>query len=112
MQSYTIERTSLTYFSENVEILAQWKVRELKHNDTIREYVKQFARLMLDICGVSEKEKIFSFVEGLKLWARAKLYEQRVQDLSSAYVAAKHLFDLSSDSQDTRSHQSSSLGRR
>ncbi|KAA0061814.1 Asp_protease_2 domain-containing protein [Cucumis melo var. makuwa] len=47
----------------------------------------------------------------LKPWAKAKLYEQRVQDLTSAYAAVERLFDLTSDSQDVRRHQSSSLGR-
>ncbi|KAA0047561.1 uncharacterized protein E6C27_scaffold115G00220 [Cucumis melo var. makuwa] len=66
---------------------------------------------MLDIRDMSEKDKVFCFVEGLKPWARAKLYEQRVQDLTSTYAAAERLFDLTSDSQDVRRHQSSSLGR-
>ncbi|KAA0065909.1 uncharacterized protein E5676_scaffold259G00360 [Cucumis melo var. makuwa] len=60
---------------------------------------------------MSEKDKVFYFVEGLKPWARAKLYEQRVQDLRSVYAAAERLFDLTSDSQDVRRHQSSSPGR-
>ncbi|KAA0051361.1 uncharacterized protein E6C27_scaffold55G00850 [Cucumis melo var. makuwa] len=98
------------FFPENVEILARRKLRELKHTGSIREYVKQFAGLMLDIRDMSEKDKVFCFVEGLKPWAKTKLYEQRVQDLTSAYAAAERLFDLSNDSQDTRRHPSSSSG--
>ncbi|KAA0060753.1 uncharacterized protein E5676_scaffold451G00450 [Cucumis melo var. makuwa] len=45
---------------------------------------------------------------GLKPWAKTKLYEQRVQDLTSAYAAVERLFDLSHDSQDARRHPSSS----
>ncbi|KAA0067252.1 uncharacterized protein E5676_scaffold231G00330 [Cucumis melo var. makuwa] len=99
------------FFPENVEILARRKLRNLRHTGEIREYVKQFAGLMLDIRDMSEKDKVFCFVEGLKPWARAKLYEQRVQDLTSAYAAAERLFDLTSDSQDVRRHQSSSPRR-
>ncbi|TYK10090.1 reverse transcriptase [Cucumis melo var. makuwa] len=66
---------------------------------------------MLDIRDMSKKDKVFCFVEGLKPWAKTKLYEQRVQDLTLAYAAAKWLFDLISDSQDVRRHQSSSPGR-
>ncbi|KAA0032944.1 uncharacterized protein E5676_scaffold482G00600 [Cucumis melo var. makuwa] len=98
------------FFPENVEILARRKLRELKHTGSIREYVKQFAGLMLDIRDMSEKDKVFCFVEGLKPWAKTKLYEQRVQDLTSANAAAEWLFDLSNDSQDTRRHPSSSSG--
>ncbi|KAA0051479.1 uncharacterized protein E6C27_scaffold55G002480 [Cucumis melo var. makuwa] len=86
------------FFPENVEILARRKLHDLRHTGEIREYVKQFAGLMLDIRDMSEKDKVFYFVEGLKPWARAKLYEQRVQDLTSAYAAAERLFDLTSDS--------------
>ncbi|KAA0047381.1 uncharacterized protein E5676_scaffold363G00350 [Cucumis melo var. makuwa] len=66
---------------------------------------------MLDIWDMSEKDKVFYFFEGLKPWARDKLYEQRVQDLTSAYAAAERLFDLIGDSQDVKRHQSSSPGR-
>jgi len=99
------------FIPENVEILARRKLRELRHTGEIREYVKQFAGLMLDIQDMSEKDKVFYFVEGLKPWARAKLYEQRVQDLTSAYAAAERLFDLTSDSQDARRNQSYSPRR-
>ncbi|TYK27683.1 uncharacterized protein E5676_scaffold225G00120 [Cucumis melo var. makuwa] len=101
----------LQFFLENVEILARRKLRDLKHTGSIREYMKQFAGLMLDIRDMSEKDKVFCFVEGLKPWAKTKLYEQRVQDLTSAYAAAERLFDLIGDSQDVKRHQSSSLGR-
>ncbi|TYK14925.1 reverse transcriptase [Cucumis melo var. makuwa] len=60
---------------------------------------------------MSEKDKVFCFVEGLKSWAKTKLYEQRVQDLTSAYAAAKRLFDLTNDSQDVIRQQSSSPGK-
>ena len=52
---------------------------------------------MLDICDMLEKDKVFSFVEGLKSWAKTKLYEQRVQDLTLTYAVVEQLFDLSSD---------------
>ena len=66
---------------------------------------------MLDIHDMIEKDKIFSFVEGLKPWARTKQYEQKVQDLMSAYGTVERLFDLSNDVQETRHHRSSSPGR-
>ena len=63
------------FFLENVEILAQRKLCELGHTGTIWKYVKQFTGLMLNICDMSENDKIFSFVEGLNQWARTKLYD-------------------------------------
>ncbi|KAA0057274.1 uncharacterized protein E6C27_scaffold280G001120 [Cucumis melo var. makuwa] len=99
------------FFPENEEILARRKLHDLKHTGNSREYVKQFAGLMLDIRNMLEKDKVFCFVEGLKSWAKTKLYEQRVKDLTSAYAAVERLFDLTSDSQDVRSHQISSPRR-
>ncbi|KAA0044660.1 reverse transcriptase [Cucumis melo var. makuwa] len=55
------------------------------------------------------ERKVFCFVEGLKPWTD-KANEQRVQDLTSVYVVAEQLFDLSNDSQDESSHPSSSSG--
>ncbi|KAJ7975820.1 Retrotransposon protein, putative, Ty3-gypsy subclass [Quillaja saponaria] len=65
------------FFPENVEYITRCNLRELKQTGTIREYVKRFAGLMLDICDMSEKDKMFYFLEGLKPWARAELQRQR-----------------------------------
>ena len=85
------------FFLENVEIIARRKLKELRHTGSIRDYVKQFSGLMLDIRDMFEINKVFSFIEGLKLWTEIKLYEHRVQDLSTAYAIAKRLFNLSID---------------
>lgn len=52
---------------------------------------------MLNIRDMSEKDKVFCFVEGLKTWDKTKLYEQRVQSLSKAYAAAEWLFNPNND---------------
>ncbi|KAJ7968029.1 Retrotransposon protein, putative, Ty3-gypsy subclass [Quillaja saponaria] len=65
------------FFPENVEYIARRNLRELKQTGTIREYVKKFAGLMLDIRDMSEKDKMFYFLEGLKPWVRAELQRQR-----------------------------------
>ncbi|KAA0067239.1 RNA-directed DNA polymerase-like protein [Cucumis melo var. makuwa] len=43
----------------------------------------------------------FILISSQKTWAKTKLYEKRVQDLTSAYVAVERLFGLSNNSQDT-----------
>ena len=52
---------------------------------------------MLDIRDMSEKHKVFYFVEGLKPWAKTKLYEQKVQDPTFALAAVERLFDYDGD---------------
>ncbi|KAJ7944105.1 Retrotransposon protein, putative, Ty3-gypsy subclass [Quillaja saponaria] len=94
--------------SENVEYIARRNLRELKQTGTIREYVKRFAGLMLDIRDMSEKDKMFYFLEGLKPWARAELQRQRVQDLATAQAAAERLTDYAPESSASKKPQQSS----
>ncbi|KAA0060455.1 uncharacterized protein E6C27_scaffold22G002820 [Cucumis melo var. makuwa] len=102
---------AMMHLCEDVKLWSWRKLHDLKYTDNIQEYVKQFEGLMLDIRDMLEKDKVFYFAEGLKPWANTKLYEQRVQDLTSAYAAVERLFDLTNDSQEVRRHQSSSPGR-
>ncbi|CAL5413401.1 unnamed protein product [Camellia sinensis] len=89
----------LQFFPKNVEYNARRALRDLKHTGTIREYVKEFSGLMLDIKDMSEKDKLFFFLEGLKPWARVELQRQRVQDLAHAQAAAECLTDYAEPKQ-------------
>ncbi|TYK11798.1 uncharacterized protein E5676_scaffold152G00080 [Cucumis melo var. makuwa] len=81
--------------------------------------VTEEAKVTLAMINLSEEAKLWwrsryvEMQEGrwLKPCAKTKLYEQRVQDLTSVYATAEWLFDLISDSQDERHHTSFSLGR-
>ncbi|KAL0416330.1 UNVERIFIED_CONTAM: hypothetical protein Slati_3464900 [Sesamum latifolium] len=68
----------------------------------MQDYVKAFSVLMLDIRDMSEKDKLFTFMEGLKPWARVELQCQRVTDLGSAMTAAEHLTDFASETRRDR----------
>ncbi|KAL0331236.1 UNVERIFIED_CONTAM: hypothetical protein Sangu_1669100 [Sesamum angustifolium] len=61
------------FFPENVEYNARRALRKLEHTGSVRDYVKTFSALMLDIRDMSEKDKLFTFMEGLKPWARLEL---------------------------------------
>ncbi|KAJ7979043.1 Gag-asp_proteas domain-containing protein [Quillaja saponaria] len=84
--------------AKNVECIARRNLRELKQTGTIREYMKKFAGLMLDIRDMSEKDKMFYFLEGLKPWARAELQRQWVQDLAIAQATAERLKNYAPES--------------
>ncbi|KAL6174504.1 hypothetical protein ACLB2K_051150 [Fragaria x ananassa] len=77
---------------------AAWVVREslkkLQHTSTVREYVKEFSSLMLDISNMSKEDKLFNFLFGLQTWAQTKLQRQGVRDLQGAMAAADSLVDL------------------
>ncbi|KAL2498924.1 Retrotrans gag domain-containing protein [Abeliophyllum distichum] len=85
------------FFPENVEYQAQRALRELKHTGSIRDYMKTFSGHMLDIRDMSEKDKLFTFMEGLKPWARTELQRQKVADVSTAMGAAECLMDYQSE---------------
>ncbi|KAK4381136.1 hypothetical protein Sango_2997100 [Sesamum angolense] len=60
----------------------------------VRDYVKEFSSLMLDIRDMSEEDKLFNFLSGLQTWAQTKLRRQGVKDLPSAIAAVDRLVDF------------------
>ena len=49
-----------------------------------------------------EKDKVFSFFERLKLWAKAMLYEQIFQDLSTALLQPNNYLTIATINLDKR----------
>ncbi|KAL0430937.1 UNVERIFIED_CONTAM: hypothetical protein Sradi_0719700 [Sesamum radiatum] len=90
------------FFPENVEYNARWALRKLEHTASLLDYVKFFSALMLDIWDMSEKDKLFTFMEGLKPWAHIELQRQLVVDLGSAMTAAERLTDFTSKTRKDR----------
>ncbi|KAL0442639.1 UNVERIFIED_CONTAM: hypothetical protein Slati_1986600 [Sesamum latifolium] len=91
------EAIRVQFFPENVEYNTRQALRKLEHTGSIQDYVKAFSALMLDIRDMSEKDKLFTFMDGLKPWARVELQCQRVTDLGSAITAAERLTDFPSE---------------
>ena len=54
------------FFLKNVKYMARHELQDLKQTSTVREYVKKFSTLMLDIQDMSKKDKMFFLLEGLK----------------------------------------------
>ena len=46
--------------------MARRQLRELKQVETVREYVKKFSKLMLDIKDMSEVDRLFCPLEGFE----------------------------------------------
>ncbi|XP_070005921.1 uncharacterized protein [Nicotiana sylvestris] len=63
----------LQFFPENVKYNARRKLRELRQTRVVRECVREFSALMLNICDMGDKDKLFAFIEGLKPHARTEL---------------------------------------
>ena len=55
---------------EDVAYLARKNMRRLKHTGSIRDYVKEFSSLMLEIPNMTEEELLFNFMDNLQGWAK------------------------------------------
>ncbi|RVW33005.1 hypothetical protein CK203_107568 [Vitis vinifera] len=69
---------------EDVAYLARKNLKRLKHTGSIREYVKEFSTLMLEIPNMAEEELLFNFMDNLQSWAEQELRRRGVQDLATA----------------------------
>ncbi|KAF2318058.1 hypothetical protein GH714_041390 [Hevea brasiliensis] len=85
------------FYPENVAYNARCKLAELQHIGSIREYVRSFTALMLDIKDMSEADRLFKFQKGLKPWARNELVRRGVKELSTALAVAESLDDYTSN---------------
>ena len=54
------------FYPEDVSYLARKNMKHLKHISSIREYVKEFSTLMLEISNMSEEELLFNFMDNLQ----------------------------------------------
>ena len=68
-------------------------MNRLKHTGSIREYVKEFSTLILEIPNMSKKELLFNFMDNLQNWAKQELRRCGVQDLAMAMVVAESLVE-------------------
>ena len=61
------------FLPSNSTWLARKSLKRLRQTGLIREYVKEFNSLMLDIGNMSNDDKLFNFISGLQGWAWTKL---------------------------------------
>jgi hypothetical protein len=91
------------FLPSNSSWVARDALAKLKHDGSVREYVKKFSSLMLDVTDMSETDKLYTFLKGLQSWAQLELRRQGVRDLPTALAAADALVDLHSAQQENGS---------
>ncbi|KAL0282361.1 UNVERIFIED_CONTAM: hypothetical protein Sangu_2955000 [Sesamum angustifolium] len=89
------------FFPENVEYNARRALRKLEHTGSVR-ICENLLGADAGYRDMSEKDKLFTFMEGLKPWARLELQRQRVTDLGSAMAAAERLTDFNPENRKDR----------
>ncbi|GMP84440.1 hypothetical protein CsSME_00037971 [Camellia sinensis var. sinensis] len=82
------------FYPVNVEFQAYRKLRKLKHVGTLRDYVKEYSALLLEIPDMADKEAMYGFLDGLQTWAARELQSKGVKDLATALAEAEKLDDF------------------
>ena len=57
------------FLPTNTAWVARDSLRRLRHTDIVREYVKSFNSLMLEINDMAEEDRLYNFLSGLQSWA-------------------------------------------
>ena len=77
------------FYLENVAYLVRKNMKRLKHTGSIREYVKEFSTLILEIPNMFEDELLFNFMDNLQSWAEQEFRRCGVQDLAMAMAVVE-----------------------
>ncbi|KAL6321338.1 hypothetical protein AAG906_016393 [Vitis piasezkii] len=80
------EKVSITSMNLTGDAKLWWRTRmeddadveKARHIGSVRDYIKEFSSLMLDIKNMSEEDKLFNFMSGLQGWAQTELRRQGV----------------------------------
>lgn len=54
------------FYLENVAYQARKSLKKLKHTSSIRDYVKEFSTLMLEVLSMTDEELLFNFLDNLQ----------------------------------------------
>ncbi|KAE8681992.1 hypothetical protein F3Y22_tig00111277pilonHSYRG00011 [Hibiscus syriacus] len=82
------------FYPENVVYEARKKLRELKQRGIMRDYVKEFTTLMLQIPNMSEEDLLFYFIDGLQGWAKQEMHRRDIRTVDEAIAIAESLVDF------------------
>ncbi|KAL6139214.1 hypothetical protein ACLB2K_064491 [Fragaria x ananassa] len=61
------------FYPENAEDEARACLRRLKHSESVRDYIKDFTNLVLEIPDFLNKDALFNFMDGLQPWTKTEL---------------------------------------
>lgn len=78
----------------NDELGVMKRLRSLRHTETVKDYIKAYNSLMLEVPDMSEKERLLYFMDGLQPWAKRELRRRNVQDLPTAIREAESLIEF------------------
>nr|XP_010312994.1 uncharacterized protein LOC104644612 [Solanum lycopersicum] len=97
------------FYPQNVVHEARRRLRELKQTSSIRDYVKEFTKLTLQIPSLTSEDLLFYFLEGLQNLAKQELQRRQVHDVDEAIVVAESLNDFRGDAAKGRDNRSRTI---
>ena len=93
------------FYPESATDEARAKLRHLKQGGTIREYVKEFTELLLEIPDISDSDVLFSFTDGLQGWVKLELEQRGIQNLADNIPVAESLIKFKRESRKEKSNK-------
>ncbi|KAH0638032.1 hypothetical protein KY289_037947 [Solanum tuberosum] len=94
------------FYPQNVVHEDRRKLREFKKTSSIRDYVKEFTKLTLQIPSLTSEDLVFYFLDGVQNWAKQEL------QVDEAIVVAESLTDFQADAAKGRDNRSKMFLRR
>jgi hypothetical protein len=90
------ERIKLEFIPKNFDYISRCKLLNLVNatNDNLRQYVKAYSELMLEIRHMHELDHVYHFVMGPSTWANRKLEENWLASLSEAIMKVEGFSDV------------------
>ncbi|KAL8133387.1 hypothetical protein AgCh_008740 [Apium graveolens] len=92
-EQVTIIKLKDQFLLLNVFGVARENLKALKQSGSIRDYMKEFNSLLLNIKNMTEDDKVFNFMSGLKPWAQNELRRKAIKDLATTIIYADGLAD-------------------
>jgi hypothetical protein len=90
------ERIESEFIPKNSDYISRCKLRDLVNvnNDNLRQYVRAYSELMLEVKHMHELDRVCHFVMGLPTWARRKLEENWPASLTEAIMKVEGFSDV------------------
>jgi len=90
------ERLELEFVPRNSDYISRCKLRDLVNatNENLKQYVRAYSELMLEIRHMHELDRVCQFVMGLPTWAKRKLEESWPASLSEAITKVENFSDV------------------
>lgn len=82
------------FYPENMDFEAWSRLKQLIYSSIIKEYVREFQEIMLELPNLTNQEALFAFIDGLKPWVKLEVQRTNARNVSKAIAVAERLVEL------------------